>query len=153
MAAKGTGGGESDPGRALWFAYSPLHNPVAVIHHASAARSPAGRKCNGASTQRIHPCRVDTRCTWVGEEYTCAEERKGVHCTRSRFRAGFLSFSFSHSRFVVFSPRSASRFDDSSGEFASLESATWVAATLYRNLLFFLPLLYFLESVRSIVML
>jgi len=32
----GEGEGESDPGRARWFAYSPLHNPVAVIHHASA---------------------------------------------------------------------------------------------------------------------
>lgn len=49
---------ESDPGRARWFAYSPLHNPVAVIHHASAVVSvPVGRgdaKCSGAANTHAH---------------------------------------------------------------------------------------------------
>jgi len=67
---EGEGEGESDPGRARWFAYSPLHNPVAVIHHASAVSVPVGRgdaKCSGALTRRraCPVCVVSTRAEWL----------------------------------------------------------------------------------------
>lgn len=57
--------GESDPGRARWFAYSPLHNPVAVIHHvsatgrgdASATMHPHGTSIRVVSTRAVlHVC-------------------------------------------------------------------------------------------------
>lgn len=61
--------GRSDPGRACRFAYSPLHNPVAVIHHASAAVS-AGRGASAA----VHPHGASVRV--VSSRAAVASKRK-----------------------------------------------------------------------------
>jgi len=85
----------SDPRQASWFAYSPLHNPVVVIHHASVARVLASR---GDASAAVHPhgasIRVlSTRAALLGgwvQTYTYVE---GVHYTCNRFRTDFLFLS------------------------------------------------------------
>lgn len=86
--------GESDPGLAS-FAYSPLHNPVAVIHHVSAA----GRG-DASATMHSHGASVRVVSTrWC----TCVEEGGGgphyISATDSRcLRLPFPCFPLAASK-------------------------------------------------------
>lgn len=119
--------GESDPGRARWFAYSPLHNLTRWRLYIMYPRRVAAMQVQRC-THTVHPsvsCRHARCCTCVEEGGGRRVEESRIIYPRPILVVSLLrppSFSASS---IENSCERDSRFDDSSGEFASLESATW----------------------------